>query len=130
LVPPTTVVAFREADGSAPVVAWLEQLRSTAPRAFAKCLVRLERLSALGHDLRRPEADTVRNGIHELRIRFGRVNYRILYAFSSPGIAVLLHALTKEADLPNHAIDLAVARRQEFDRNHGAHGYVWLKPSP
>lgn len=63
-------------------------------------MVRLERLREPGHDLRRPEADTLRNGIHELRVRLGHVNYRILYSMHGRLVAVLLHALTKEDVVP------------------------------
>jgi hypothetical protein len=73
-VPPITVVFFQEDDGTAPVVVWLAELRRVQPRAFAKCFVRLERLRELGHELRRPEADTLRDGIHELRVGLRHVN--------------------------------------------------------
>ena len=36
-------------------------------------------LSQLGHELRRPLADYLDQGIYELRARIGQVNYRILY---------------------------------------------------
>ncbi|MBI4503486.1 MAG: type II toxin-antitoxin system RelE/ParE family toxin, partial [Gemmatimonadetes bacterium] len=65
-------------------------MRHTNPRAFAKCLVRLERLRDLGYELGRPEADTLRDGIHELRVRLGRVNYRMLYCIHGRIVAVLL----------------------------------------
>jgi DNA-binding XRE family transcriptional regulator len=48
---------------------------------YAKCAVRIRRLADLGHELRRPEADLLRDGICELRARLGTVNYRILYFF-------------------------------------------------
>ena len=70
-MPRTTVVFFQDDDGTAPVALWLAELRRVEPRAFAKCVVRLERLRELGHELRRPEADTLRDGIHELRARPG-----------------------------------------------------------
>lgn len=50
-------------------------------QAHAKCLVKLGRLEELGHELRRPEADYLRDDIHELRVRFQSVNYRMLYFF-------------------------------------------------
>lgn len=59
-MPPTTVVFSQDHDGTAPVALWLAELRRTEPRAFAKCVVRLERLRELGHELRRPESDTLR----------------------------------------------------------------------
>jgi hypothetical protein len=41
---------------------------------------------ARGHELRRPYADYLRAGVHELRARVGRVNYRILYFFGDDEI--------------------------------------------
>lgn len=109
-MPRTTVVFFQDDDGTAPVVEWLVELRRTQPRAFAKCVVRIERLCELGHELRRLETDTLRDGIHELRARLGRVNYRILYSIHGRVVAVLLHALTKDDMVPDQDIDLAVKR--------------------
>lgn len=123
-MPRTTVVFYRELDGTAPVMEWLARLRRAEPRAFAKCVVRLERLAELGHELRRPEADTLRDGIHELRARLGHVNYRLLYSFHGRTVAVLLHALTKEDAVPDRDIDLAVTRKRAFDADREAHTFV------
>lgn len=46
-----------------------------------KCYVRLERLRDMGHELRRPEADYLRDGIYELRASLHGIHYRILYFF-------------------------------------------------
>lgn len=73
-MPVTKLIFFREADGSAPVVEWLKQLSTENARAFAKCRARLVRLAAMGHELRRPDADYLRDGIYELRSRLGNVN--------------------------------------------------------
>jgi hypothetical protein len=64
-MPETRVVLYREDDGTVPLLEWLDVLPA---RAKAKCLVRIERLRELGHDLRRPEADYLRDDIYELRI--------------------------------------------------------------
>ena len=53
------------------------------------------RLSELGSELRRPEADYLRDGVYELRMRVGTVNYRILYGFTGKSVAVLTHGFTK-----------------------------------
>jgi len=62
----------------------------------------------LGHELRRPEADLLRDGIYELRARLGTVNYRILYFFHGRNVAVLAHAITKENEIPVVEINRAV----------------------
>ena len=59
-MPKFRVVFFREDDGSAPLLDWLDSL---SERAQDKCVERIERLRELGHLLRRPEADYLRDGI-------------------------------------------------------------------
>ena len=67
-MPETEVVFFAEADGSAPLLRWLDEQPA---KIQDKCIVRVERLAAMGHELRRPEADLLRDGICELRVRHG-----------------------------------------------------------
>ena len=66
-MPKTKVVFYKEDDGSVPILEWLDSLRE---KALDKCTVRIERLEELGHELRRPEADFLRDGIYELRVGF------------------------------------------------------------
>ena len=77
-MPRTEVVFFRDDDGTVPVLDWLGGL---SLKARLKCLVRIERLRELGYDLRRPEADFLRDGVYELRISLNHVQDRILYSF-------------------------------------------------
>ena len=65
-MPETTVVFYADDDGSAPLLTWLDQQQR---KVQDKCLVKIERLAELGHELRRPEADFLRDGIYELRVR-------------------------------------------------------------
>ena len=84
-----------------------------------KCIVKLERLEELGHELRRPEADFLRDGIYELRVRFQSVNYRMLYFFHGQAIAIVSHGLTKEDRVPDKEIELAIERKQLVVSNPG-----------
>ena len=77
-MPPTEVLIFAEEDATAPLLDWLDTLPA---KVQDKCLVRIERLRELGHELRWPDADLLRDGIYQLRARFQKVNYRILYFF-------------------------------------------------
>ena len=79
-MPRTEVVFFRDDDGSVPALKWIDSL---PPKARLKCLVRLGRLRERGHELRRPEADFLRDGIYELRVSLNHVQYRLLYSFST-----------------------------------------------
>ena len=85
--------------------------RQRRRRAFAKCVIRIRRLAEMGHELRRPEADLLRDGIYELRGRDGRVNYRILYFFHGHNIAILANALTKEDKVPKSDIEREVGHQ-------------------
>ena len=112
-MPKTNVVFFCEEDGTVPLLAWFERL----PRqAQDKCRVRIERLAELGHQLRRPEADYLRDGIYELRAKHSGVNYRILYFFHGRVATVLSHGFSKqEAKVPEREITLAADRRRRFE---------------
>jgi phage-related protein len=78
----------------------------------------------LGHELRRPEADLLRDGIYELRARLGAVNYRILYFYHGRNIAVLAHAITKEDEIPIVEINQAAERKRTFAANPPAHTFI------
>jgi len=123
-MPQTRLLFFQDADGAAPVWEWLKDLRAGNPKAYAKCVVRIRRLTELGHELRRPEADLLRDGIYELRARLGTVNYRILYFFHGRNVAVLAHALTKEDEIPIAEIDRAVERKRAFIARPMAHTFI------
>jgi len=119
-VPKTHVVFYQEETGAVPVLEWLDAL---PPKAQDKCRVRIERLAELGHELRRPEADYLRDGIYELRVAFHGVNYRILYFFHAKIAAVLAHGLVKERVVPAREIEEAAQRRQKFERSPERHTY-------
>ena len=103
---------------------WLKDLRARNPKAYAKCVVRIRRLSELGHELRRPEADLLRDGIYELRARLGTVNYRTLYFFHGRNVAVLAHAITKENEIPTVEINRALERKRIFAASPDTHTFI------
>ena len=109
--------------GHVPVLEWLRDLRKTDRKAYAKCVARIQRLAALGHELRRPEADYLRDGIYELRVRRGRLNYRMLYFFHGRGVVVLAHATTKEAEVPVAEIERAIERKRPYEQDAARHTY-------
>ena len=122
-MPKTEVIFYRDERGQAPVVEWLRELRRKDKKAYAKCNARIQVLAQLGHELRRPMADYLRDGIHELRIRQGHVNYRILYFFHGQGVAILVHGLTKEDEVPNADIERAIQRKEAFAKDPAKHTY-------
>ena len=120
---PQTRVIFFQSEGEAPVVNWLEELRISNPKAWANCRVRIDMLRQFGHELRRPSADFLRDGIYELRAKQGRVQYRILYFFHGRNIAILAHSFTKEDVVPQMDIERAIQRKQLFLTNPGKFTY-------
>jgi len=117
-MPKIKVVFYKEDDGSVPILDWLDSLQE---RALDKCTVRIERLAELGHELRRPEVDLLRNGIYELRIGLQRVNYRILYFFHGRVAAVISHGLVKEDRVPAKEIEKAMERKRKFEADPERH---------
>jgi phage-related protein len=122
-MPLTQVLFFQGEDGATPVLLWLSDLRSRDLKAWVKCTEAIELLRQYGHELRRPKADLLREHIYELRIRQGNVNYRILYFFHGRNIAVLAHAITKEAEVPASEIDRAILRMRLFKFNPERYTY-------
>lgn len=119
-MPAIKVVFYCEEDGSVPLLDWLDSLPT---KALAKCRVRIERLQELGHELRRPEADCLREGIYELRVGLRGINYRMLYFFHGNVAAVLTHGLTKQQEVPPKEIDKALERKAKFEANPKRHTY-------
>ena len=71
----------------------------------------MERLRELGHELRRPEADLLRDGIYELRASLQGVHHRILY-FRHGAIAAVVAP---------REIDRAIERKKRFEANPAKH---------
>jgi len=119
-MPQIRVAFYRENDGTIPIVDWLDSLPE---KAQDKCRLKLERLRELGHEPRRPEADYLRDGVYELRVRLGTVHYRMLYFFYENVAAVISHGLVKEQRVPAKEIDRAVAANQRFGKDPKRHSH-------
>lgn len=118
-MPQTEVKIYQEKDGEVPFLKWMD---SIPDKAQDKCIVKVERLAEMGHELRRPEADILRDAIHELRIGLQGMNYRILYFFYKK-IAVITHGITKEKEVPDKEIELAIKRKEFYESNPKQHSY-------
>jgi hypothetical protein len=77
----------------------------------------------LGHELRRPEGDYLRDDIHELRVGFRGINYRILHFFHGREAAILAHGLVKERTVPSKDIELAILRKKKFEHHPERHTF-------
>jgi Phage derived protein Gp49-like (DUF891) len=109
----TRVALYREEDGSCPFIEWFDKLPA---KVQDKCYLRLERLREMGHELRRPEADFLRDGIYELRASLGGVHHGAV-------AAVVSHGLAKERVVSPKEIDRAVERKKRFEANPPKHTY-------
>ena len=119
-MPLTKIIFYLDDDGTVPVLEWLRDL---PPKVQDKCVVKIERLASLGHELRRPEADYLRDKIYELRIGRQGINYRILYFFYGNSAAILSHGIVKEKAVPMGEIERAIAFKNKFEQNPEAHTY-------
>ena len=72
-------------------------------------------------ELRRPEADLLRDGIYELRASLQGVHYRILYFFHGAVAAIVSHGIVKERAVPPKEIDRALGRKKRFEANPAKH---------
>jgi hypothetical protein len=118
-MPETEVIMFQANDGTVPLLAWLDKLPG---KVQDKCLVKIQRLEEKGYELHRPEADSLRDGIHELRVAFRGMQYRMLYFFHGQQ-AVISHGLKKDRVVPSREIDLAVERQARFENDPMKHTY-------
>jgi phage-related protein len=111
-LPRTEVYFYRDTDGSLPLLEWLDELPA---KAQLKCSARISRLAEMGNELRRPEADYLRDGVYEVRASCQGVHYRILYFFSGRAVVVLSHGITKERVVPAKEIERAVQRKRQVE---------------
>lgn len=123
-MPLTRVIFFQDETEQAPVLGWLQELREENAKAWANCRAKIVLLNQFGHELRRPTADFLRDGIYELRAKQGPVQYRILYFFHGRNAAVLSHSLTKEDSIPAVEIERALKRKRQFEQNPEKHTYA------
>lgn len=118
-MPLSEVIFYRESD-----TVLFDQWLSTLPAKLqAKCLSQVSLLRLHGHELRRPIADYLRDGIYELRPTYQGVNYRILYFFSGKNIVVISHGITKQSEVPAVEINRAIERKRIYQANPKAHGW-------
>ncbi len=118
-VPKAKVVFYKEKEQ----VYFLEWMKTVPAKAQTKCYLFLDRLKENGHELRRPMADLLRDGIYELRPSLQGIQYRILYFFSGKDFVVVSHGITKESAVPAVEIDRAIERKQKFELNPSKHTF-------
>jgi hypothetical protein len=117
-MPQSELIFYKEGE----TILFDEWLKALPVKVQAKCLTVVSMLRSQGHELRRPIADILRDGIYELRPSYQGVNYRILYFFSGKNIVVISHGLSKKAEVPAIEIDRAIERKNKYEANPKVHG--------
>ena len=103
-------------EGLKPVKEYIDGL---SLREQAKTLAFIALLEENGPNLPRPYADTLEDGIHELRIKLKGTQVRILYFFCYQDIIVLTNVFDKHTqEVPKAQIKLAKERRADFIGKH------------
>ncbi|MBI4064552.1 MAG: type II toxin-antitoxin system RelE/ParE family toxin [Elusimicrobia bacterium] len=105
------IIFYTTAQGDCPVREFLEEL-DAKPRT--KILRFFDHLEQMGPDLPRPYADTLRDKIRELRVPYGRLQWRILYFFEGKRIVLTQGFLKKTQAVPEEEIERALRRMKDW----------------
>ena len=114
----TQAIYYRDKAGKEPVNAFLDALAATNPRAAAKIDDYVEEYlndkDASAPPPEHPISSQVDGELRELRVRFAKTRYRILYRRSGL-LVVLLHIFEKDTNrLTARDRELAVKRFEDF----------------
>ena len=108
------IVFYTTARGDSPVEEFVNAMPGKEQRKVAGFL---ELLAQEGPQLRRPYADHVKGDLRELRMQFGRNEYRIFHFFIQEQRVVLVHAFAKKTQkLPEREIETAEERMKDFKK--------------
>ncbi len=106
------IVFYTNARGESPVEEFISAMPTKQQRKVGSFL---ELLAQEGPALRRPYADHVRGDLRELRMQFGRNEYRVFHFFVQEQRVVLVHAFAKKTQqLPQREIETAEERMKDF----------------
>ena len=121
-MPKIKVAFFKDEDENVLALDWLDKLSNRARR---KCLTRLELLEELGHEIRRPAGDYLRDGIYELRAGSEGIHNRMLYFFYGTMLVVVSHGIKKEKEVPPKEIERAVCSKKIFESEPERFSFNW-----
>lgn len=94
----------------------MEFLEFSGAKVEAKFAKLLKILSYEGPNLKRPYADSLRDGVRELRVMFGSNQYRGLYFFFHKDVIVVTHGFMKKTDaVPAAEIERALHSKRDFE---------------
>ena len=91
---------YQDDDGKLPVMKWLDTLPEDVR---GKVIARIDLLKEGGPTLDYPYTSQIDGRLREIRLRFGKTRYRVLYFFDDNRTAILLHGLTKNTQAVEEA---------------------------
>ncbi len=110
------IIYYEDENNKSEIREFIDRLK---PRSKAKALAWIEILSNKGPNLLRPFADTLEDGIHELRIKLSGDQVRILYFFCYKDFIVLTNSFIKRTDkVPTAEILKCKEMREDFLKKH------------
>ncbi len=119
-MPKTEVVFYADKNGRCPALEWMDTIPQ---KAQEKCIVKVERLAQMGHELRRPEADYLRDNIYELRAALHRIQYRLLYFFHYQKGIITIGLIKRGNIVPHGDIDLTLQMKTRYENNPSKHTF-------
>ena len=107
-----TVVYYERSNGRCPTESFLSGLSAQDRVRVNRAIARLE---AYGHTLGMPYIELLRDGIWELRVRVGRVRYRLFFFFHGASLIVLTHGIIKKSgQVADSEIEKALEYRADY----------------
>ena len=119
-MPQIEILIYRADDGGPLFVHWLNSLQTTPVIAALPVWPSWKNMdtSCDGPMPRIPGRAST-----SLRVKYGRVNYRMLDFFHGRDAAVVSHGFAKERLIPPGEIKLALERKQDFERDSERHTF-------
>lgn len=106
------ILYFTNDNGVSPVKEYIDNLPLDEQ---AKVFAYIQELRLQGHNLRRPLADYVKDGIYELRPKANRLFY---FFFLKKNI-VIVHAIKKKTNkIPENDIEISLKRKKYIEKYH------------
>ena len=116
---------YEERSGGRTVQTWLDGLPE---EVRGRVLARIDLLADHGPALDHPYTSQIEGKLREIRLRFGKTRYRVLYFFNEERVGVLLHGFTKDTATVEEA-DEKIGRFRMSEHLERARGDVRPKPS-
>ncbi|MFC1521864.1 type II toxin-antitoxin system RelE/ParE family toxin [Elusimicrobiota bacterium] len=110
------IIFYTTSQGDCPAREFLDELPKK-PRA--KILKHIAYLEQYGPDLPRPYADTLRDKIRELRVPYGRLQWRLLYFFDGKRAILTQGFLKKTSAVAEEEIQRALRRMKDWIGRRG-----------